>query len=112
MLGGGMRQSGVLAAAGLYALDHNVARLGEDHERARALAALLTDLDAGTVSQATNMVFLKMRDRTNEAFREHMHAAGIIIGGGATGSIRIVLHKGVDEDAMSVLTEELQRFFG
>ena len=49
---------------------------------------------------------------TNEAFRAHMHAAGIIIGGGGTGSIRIVLHKGVDEDAMSVLTEELQRFFG
>ena len=43
LLGGGMRQAGVLAAAGLYALDHNVERLAEDHARARALAVALNE---------------------------------------------------------------------
>lgn len=58
MLGGGMRQAGVLAAAGLYALDRNVARLAEDHARAGELAGELRSLGAGEVSQATNMIIM------------------------------------------------------
>lgn len=65
MLGGGMRQAGVLAAAGLYALDNNVTRLAEDHARAEDLAAHLTDLELGDVSQHTNMVFLTPRAGLN-----------------------------------------------
>src|SRR3981081_181107 len=42
-LGGGMRQSGILAAAGVYALDHNLARIGEDHANAKRFAELLSD---------------------------------------------------------------------
>lgn len=61
MLGGGMRQAGILAAAGLYALEHNVARLSEDHHRAEALAEHLRSLDMGDVTRATNMVFLTPR---------------------------------------------------
>ncbi|CAM2183669.1 low-specificity L-threonine aldolase [Paraburkholderia sacchari] len=58
MLGGGMRQAGVLAAACLYALDHNVARLADDHANAARLAAGLAQIDEVKVaSQATNMVF-------------------------------------------------------
>lgn len=58
VLGGGMRQSGVLAAACLYALDHNVARLADDHANAERLAAGLAQIDEVKVaSQATNMVF-------------------------------------------------------
>lgn len=58
VLGGGMRQSGVLAAACLYALDHNVARLADDHANAARLAAGLAQIDEVKVtSQATNMVF-------------------------------------------------------
>ncbi|MDE1568195.1 threonine aldolase family protein [Aquabacter sp. P-9] len=52
-LGGAMRQAGILAAAGLYALDHNVARLPEDHRRARMLAAGLADRFPGCVTQDT-----------------------------------------------------------
>lgn len=52
-LGGAMRQAGILAAAGLYALDHNVARLPEDHRRARMLAAGLADRCPGCVAQDT-----------------------------------------------------------
>ena len=58
VLGGGMRQAGVLAGACLYALDHNVERLAEDHDNAAHLAAGLAQIDQVTVqSQATNMVF-------------------------------------------------------
>jgi len=66
-LGGGMRQAGILAAAGLVALEENIARLGEDHERARRLAGGLREipgliLDPGT--PATNMVFMSLPDDT------------------------------------------------
>lgn len=61
MLGGGMRQAGILAAAGLYALEHNVARLSEDHDRAEALAQHLRQHDIGDVTYATNMTFLTPR---------------------------------------------------
>ena len=79
MLGGAMRQSGLLAAAGIYALDHNVERLVHDHEHAAALAEGLADLDGiEVVGQATNMVFIatekaghpfevRLRDRGVEA---------------------------------------------
>jgi threonine aldolase len=61
MLGGGMRQVGVLAAACLYALDHNVARLADDHANAERLAAGLAGIDEVKVlSQATNMVFARI----------------------------------------------------
>lgn len=59
-LGGGMRQSGVLAAAGLYAIDHNVARLREDHEHARRLAAGLAGMGLRVDPPETNMVFWDM----------------------------------------------------
>jgi len=59
MLGGGMRQAGVLAAAGLYAFDHHIERLAEDHENAARLGAGLGKLDALKVDAAqTNMVFV------------------------------------------------------
>ncbi|TKC92364.1 low-specificity L-threonine aldolase [Trinickia terrae] len=61
MLGGGMRQSGVLAAACLYALEHNVERLAEDHANAEHLARSLAQIEQVRVqSQATNMVFVQI----------------------------------------------------
>jgi len=59
ILGGAMRQAGVLAAAGLYALEHNVARLAEDHANARRLAQGLRDAGFEVLGQHTNMVFVK-----------------------------------------------------
>ena len=64
MLGGGMRQAGVLAAAGLYALDHHVARLAEDHANARVLAAALRGLDGVVVDPPeTNIVMIDLPAR-------------------------------------------------
>ena len=112
MLGGGMRQAGVLAAAGLYALDHNIDRLGDDHAHAKALAAELAKLQSGDVTQATNMVFFTPENDTNDALRRHLANTGITLGGGATGPIRIVLHKDIDDDALGLILTEMGSFYG
>ncbi len=111
MLGGGMRQSGVLASAGLYALEHNVQRLAEDHLRAARLAAVLEEIGAGAVEQATNMVFLTPRDELNDAYRAHMAGCGVVVGGGSTGPIRMVLHKDIDEPGIEGILAGIRDFF-
>lgn len=63
MVGGGMRQAGLLAAAGLYALDHNVERLADDHANAVLLAQGLTELGYQVEPVQTNMVYVQMGDR-------------------------------------------------
>ncbi|WP_224824714.1 low-specificity L-threonine aldolase [Cognatishimia sp. MH4019] len=93
MLGGGMRQAGVLAAAGLYALDHNVARLAEDHARAEELAAFLRAQGATGVVQDTNMVFMAGNDPSLD---DKMRRDGIEIGG-PYATRRLVLHKDITE---------------
>ena len=112
MLGGGMRQSGVLAAAARYALEHNVNRLKEDHARAQRIAQLLQDLNAGDVQHATNMVFFTPEGGVNDDLRTHLDNQGIVIGGGATGAIRMVLHKDIDDVALDRVEGGLRSFFG
>ena len=111
MLGGSMRQSGILASAGLYALEHNVERLAEDHLRAARLAAVLEEAGAGAVEQSTNMVFLTPHDGLNDAFRAHMAGCGVVVGGGSTGAIRMVLHKDIDDPAFEGIVAGILDFF-
>ena len=111
MLGGGMRQAGVLAAAGLYALERNVERLAEDHAKAKGLAEAFSNLEAGKVQQNTNMVFFAPGDGRNDALRDHLAAAGIVIGGGSTGAIRLVMHKDIDGDTLDRIIAELRAFY-
>lgn len=99
MLGGGMRQSGVLAAAGRHALAHNIPALAEDHRRAALLGDALGSLDLGAVRVATNMVFLTPRPEDHAPLCEHMTAQGVRIGGGVP-EIRMVLHRDVDDTAL------------
>jgi threonine aldolase len=116
VLGGAMRQSGVLAAAGLYALDHNVTRLGDDHARARQLAAHLADLGLGDPAHPprseTCMVFLTLKEDEHLAFRAAMKEQGILFGG-QSRTIRIVLHKDIDdaklERVCAALTDRCNR---
>ena len=82
VLGGGMRQAGVLAAAGIVALDEMVERLSNDHENARTLAAGLTDLDGVSVNPAstrTNIVYLEIKrpNLTSQALAENLHRVGV-----------------------------------
>jgi threonine aldolase len=77
-LGGGMRQSGLLAAAGLYALEHHVARLAEDHANARALARGLADLGLPVEPPQTNIVYVTIPQTHLEALRARLAARGIL----------------------------------
>jgi len=78
MLGGGMRQAGVLAAAGRHALAHHIPRLAEDHENAARLAAGLARHPELTVDWTqTNMVFVDVPDGIAAAFAAHLAAAGV-----------------------------------
>ena len=88
-LGGGMRQAGVLAAAGLYALEHNVDRLAEDHERADRLAEGLRGVGLAAESR-TNMVFVDGVD--DELMATHMTARGVLVSGR-----RWVVHLDIDD---------------
>src|SRR3954468_15441039 len=90
-LGGGMRQVGVLAAAGLYALDHHVERLAEDHEHARRLAERL-GVDPATVE--TNMVVVD--DVPAPAVAEAAKAQGVLVGQVSDRRIRLLPHLDVD----------------
>jgi threonine aldolase len=90
-LGGGMRQVGVLAAAGLYALAHHVERLAEDHEHARLLADRL-GVDPATVE--TNMVIVQ--GVPAPAVAEAAKAQGVLVGQVSADRIRLVTHLDVD----------------
>jgi threonine aldolase len=95
MLGGGMRQAGVLAAAGLYALEHHVARLAEDHANAEALAAGLRGIGALNVTQATNMVFVEVPADRFAGLLAHLKARAIAVL--ARNPMRLVTHLDVDQ---------------
>jgi threonine aldolase len=96
MLGGGMRQAGYLAAAGLYALHHHIDRLADDHANAARLAAGLAVLPhVEVISQATNMVFIEPKDR--DSFTSHLRANGVVISD-TYGRLRLVCHLDVSSD--------------
>ena len=82
MLGGGMRQAGILAAAGRYAVAHHVPRLAEDHDNAALLAAgLAKHEDLAVPAPQTNMVFVDASPGIADAFAKHLAAAGVQITG-------------------------------
>jgi len=102
MVGGGMRQAGVLAAAGLYALDHHIDRLADDHRRAVELEDGLSLIEGVTVtSRATNMVFATTDVAPDgvDAFNKVLSDSGVVVRGGP--SYRLVTHLDIDDDAIA-----------
>jgi len=94
-LGGGMRQSGILAAAALYALEHNLTRLGEDHENARRLAELLSDSPTVRPSvPETNIVMLDLvrEADTAETVIPRLAQAGVLVVPFGARRLRAVTH--------------------
>jgi threonine aldolase len=77
-LGGGMRQSGVLAAAGLYALDRHVARLADDHANALILAEGLAAMGLSVEPPQTNILYVSLPGQRLDALRDHLAARGIL----------------------------------
>jgi threonine aldolase len=98
MYGGGMRQVGVIAAAGLYALKHNIDRLSDDHENARVLAEGLADatgIDIDPAAVDTNIVMFGVRrDRAIDVVAE-LAAAGVLVIPFGPSTIRATTHKDV-----------------
>ncbi|WMT85974.1 low-specificity L-threonine aldolase [Pelagibacterium sp. 26DY04] len=111
MVGGGMRQAGIIAAAGLYALENNVERLAEDHARARRLAEGLARHDGLDVElPQTNIFFLRTDPAIGERFADHMAAAGIAVSG-RYGQQRWVTHKDIGDEAIDAALDAAARFF-
>lgn len=101
MLGGGMRQAGVLAAAGIVALEEMVDRLADDHALARRLAAGLTQLPGVVVQPepVTNIVLFRLPEPwAVPAFVAAARAAGVAVGGFGPGRVRAVTHADLTAD--------------
>ena len=112
MLGGGMRQSGVLAAAAHHALDHHVTRLADDHARAERLAAGLREVDGlHVVGQFTNMVFIDVPGERLRALDVHLRDDGIRASIGYLPTVRLVTHLDVDDAAIARAIASFARFF-
>lgn len=111
MAGGGLRQAGIVAAAALYALQHHVPRLVQDHALAQRLAQGLQGIDGLSVRSAqTNIVFVDVADGRGPALLAHLQARGVL----ATGLIglRFVTHLDVDAQGIDHAVACVREFFG
>jgi threonine aldolase len=106
MVGGGMRQAGVIAAAGLYALENNIGRMAEDHARARRVAEALADLDWWQLDHEpqTNMLFLHS-SIDMQPLIEHLAHYGVKVNGH-----RWVFHQDVPDSAVDTLIEACRSY--
>ncbi len=107
MLGGGMRQIGIMASAGLYAIEHNISRLAQDHARAKTLAHMLADIPSIHVdmeSVQTNMVYMQVPDNLKSSLPVTLQAHNITISP-AKDMFRLVVHKDIDDAGISALAE-------
>jgi threonine aldolase len=112
-LGGAMRQAGIVAAAGLYALEHHVERLADDHARARRLADGLAELPGVEIDPATvqtNIVVFDVADAAAAARR--LEAEGVRIGALGPRRMRAVTHLDVDDDGIERALEGARRALG
>jgi threonine aldolase len=99
-MGGGMRQAGILAAGGLYALDHHLSELGRDHERARVLAAGL-----GGLIPDTNIVMIDVAD--SHALVSKAYDEGVLLSAFSPTRVRAVVHRDLGDEAIQRAVEVL-----
>ena len=115
MFGGGMRQAGLLAAAGSYALDHHIERLADDHARAKNLAEALSSVDGYRVnleSVKSNMVYVDVtRDgRSAPELVEALAHDGIMITAVNDDTIRAVTHLQIDDEGIEAAVSGFKKF--
>jgi threonine aldolase len=109
-----MRQAGIIAAGGLYALRHHVDRLKEDHARARHLADGLADVGAGLVDPLeveTNMVVLDLTAIGTDAatVTAACHSDGVLVSGVGPSRIRLVTHLDIDDAGIDRALDVIRR---
>jgi threonine aldolase len=116
MFGGGMRQIGYLAAAAIYALDHNIERLAEDHENARLLAEAISRLECFRLdldAVETNMVFFDVVAKDLDALRvvAMLRQEGVLMGTITNRRIRAVTHLDVSREDVLKVIEVFEKLF-
>jgi threonine aldolase len=113
VLGGGMRQAGVLAAAGALALTEQLDRLADDHANAVLLAELLADVEALAIRSdwlQTNMLWIDLADAHRESLAAHCAKSGVLISPGR-GVLRLVTHKDVSEAGVRRAAAVIRDYF-
>lgn len=112
VVGGGMRQAGMLAAAGIYALQNNIDRLAEDHRHAELLAEGLRDIDGVCVRREehqTNMLFLDLPSATAKSLQCYLQERKILIGSGQT--VRMVTHLDITAEDIERVVATVKGYF-
>lgn len=115
LFGGGMRQAGILAAAGLIALEEMVPRVGEDNRRARKLAKLIADLewiDLDPEEVETNILFFRIPEGapfSAAELKEKLKSEGLLVHALGSDSIRIVIYYEIDDEDLDQAAEILRR---
>jgi len=112
MLGGGMRQAGIIAAGAIYALENNIDRLAEDHANARALGEGLAAIEALEVDLDmvhTNMVFFRPKDGQYQALTEYLAGKDMLVD--AEKAIRLVTHMQISRDDVNHFVAAVKDFY-
>ena len=113
VLGGGMRQVGFMAAAGLYGLDHHIDRMDDDHSKAKEIAVLLESLSyvKSVEKTETNILIFNLKESTDETvFVSYLFDNDIIISDMGQGKLRIVTHYDYSNASHKVVLDVLKRF--
>lgn len=112
--GGGMRQLGILAAAGLYALKNNIERLAEDHQKAKELAETIADNPSFEIdldSVQTNIVIFKSKSLSVDEVISGCKEQGLLISEGRPGFLRAITHMDVSIDEIGSAKKILKSIF-
>lgn len=110
LFGGAMRQAGYLAAAGIYALDHHIERLEEDHNRAKVICNILHNSSyvKSVEPVETNIIIFNLHDEINDNdFVNALKDKNILISSMGEGKLRMVTHLDFTEDMLKIVTKEL-----
>jgi len=101
--GGGLRQAGVIAAASLYAFEHHVGRLAEDHERTRRLAVGLVDLGYAVEPPETNIVLIRVEEP--RGFMRALTREGVLATPAKAGHVRLCTHLDISDQEIDAVVE-------
>jgi threonine aldolase len=117
IFGGGMRQVGILAAAALYALDHNLERLAKDHDNAKRLVerlCLLRQLEVSAANVETNMVIADIRKsgKSQVEVVQKLQKEGVLVTTEGATSVRAVTHLNVSREDIDRAASAFERVFG
>lgn len=112
VLGGGMRQAGIIAAAGIYALENHIDRLQEDHEKAALLDEGLREINGLKIESSamqTNMVFVKPAKAHSSRLQEYLKEKGVWVNRDVR--VRLVTHLDIDKDDIPTVIQAFKDYF-